>query len=172
MPVRLVTLLLLVTACQQAPSDGAEPPPSRSMPVLPPATDGPRSAEVRDALVEYYADFSARDWDAFAAHFHEGATLSTVWSPAPESPPELMVMTIPDFVAQAPQGPGSQPIFEERMTDAEIRVTGDLATAWASYDARFGSPGEVMEWSGIDAFTLIRFEGEWRIVSLAYVAEG
>jgi len=39
---------------------------------------------------------------------------------------------------------------------------------WARYTARFGDPGSVRTWKGIDAFTLMRHEGRWRIVSLAY----
>ncbi|HKK92857.1 MAG TPA: nuclear transport factor 2 family protein [Longimicrobiales bacterium] len=160
LPIHLV-LLALVTACSPTP-DG----PSDTSGEL-----GPEEQVVRAALEQYYADFSARDWDAFASHFHEGATMSTVWMPAPEATPALQISTIPEFVEQAPDGPGSQPIFEERMTDVDIRVSGDLATAWSRYDARFGSPDELMEWSGIDAFTLIRHAGRWRIVSLAYVSD-
>ena len=83
-----------------------------------------------------------------------------------------MVTSVPDFVAQAPEGPGSREIFEERMVSASIQVSGNVAQAWVRYDARFGDPGQVAEWSGIDAFTLIRHRGEWRFTSLAYVADG
>ncbi len=162
-PVLLMLVLLpLFAGCAVESADDADAEPP---------TDDPRVEAVRSALEQYYADFSARDWDAFAAHFHEGATMSTVWMPAPEATPALQISTIPEFVEQAPEGPGSQPIFEERMTDVDIRVSGDLATAWARYDARFGSPDDLVEWTGIDAFTLIRHAGQWRIVSLAYVSD-
>ncbi len=125
-------------------------------------------AEVRAVLLRYYADLTARDWRAFRAHFWPHGTLTTVWQP-PGSP-GLRLETVPvdTFIARAPEGPGSQPIFEERMTAAEVRVYGNLAQAWTRYAARFGSPGAIRSWEGFDAFTLMRHEGAWRIVSLAY----
>ena len=77
---------------------------------------------------------------------------------------------MPDFVEQAPLGPGSREIFEERMLSARITTSGGLAQAWVDYDAHFGEPGELHEWAGVDAFTLLHHEGRWRIVSIAYVA--
>ena len=136
-----------------------------------PLPAGSARDEVLEELRQYYADFSERDWERFSSHFWEGATLTTVYQPAGESVPRVVVTSVPDFVAQAPQGPGSKSIFEEKMQEAEVRVTGNLAQAWASYSARFGDPGEVMEWTGVDAFTLMKHEGRWRIVSLAYAAD-
>ncbi len=127
-------------------------------------------AEVLAEIEQYYSDFSDRDWEAFADHFWEGATLTTIWPPPGQTSPEVWVSTVPDFVAQAPSGPGSKPIFEEKMTKAEVTVQGNLAQVWAHYDARFGDEDNLMEWSGIDAFTLMKFDGRWRIVSLAYVS--
>ena len=71
----------------------------------------------------------------------------------------------------APQGPGSREIFEERMLAAEVHARGDLATVFARYHARFGDPGAIAEWEGIDSFSLMRHEGEWRIVALSFVSE-
>jgi hypothetical protein len=34
--------------------------------------------------------------------------------------------------------------------------------------ARFGDSTDVATWRGIDAFTLMKHDGRWRIVSLAY----
>ena len=128
-------------------------------------------AEVLAELRQYYADFSARDWEAFASHFWKGATITTVWQPPGEAAERVVVTSVPDFVAQAPAGPGSKPIFEETMRDAQVRVFQNLAHVWARYDARFGDPGNVMEWSGIDAFTLMKHDGSWKIVALAFSAE-
>jgi hypothetical protein len=57
------------------------------------------------------------------------------------------------------------------MVSSEIMLRGNLAQAWVSYRARFGDPGDVTEWEGIDAFTLIRHEGQWKISSLAYLSK-
>lgn len=82
--------------------------------------------------------------------------------------PRVDLQSVAAFVARAPEGPGSKPIFEERMVGAAIRVHRNLAQAWARYDARFGDSTNVMAWRGIDAFTLMEHGGRWRIVSLAY----
>ena len=141
-------------------------PSTRGRTATPPMED-----EVRAELLSYYADFSARDWEKFAGHFWPGATLTTVWQPPGEPAPRVVVTSIPEFIAKAPEGPGSKPIFEEKMTSAEMRIHGNLAQVWARYEAKFGEPGQVMEWSGIDAFTLMKHGGRWRIVSLAYAGE-
>jgi hypothetical protein len=78
-------------------------------------------------------------------------------------------MTIEQFIEQAPLGPGSREVFEERLDSARVRGSDSLAQVWAWYSARFGDPGRVESWTGIDAFTLIHHDGRWRITSLGYV---
>jgi hypothetical protein len=156
----MFAVCLAAGACREAPP--------RSEPS--PAPDAVHDAVLREVR-RYYADFSARDWDAFAAHFWPGATLTTVWQPPDEDSLRVFVTSVPAFVAQAPEGPGSQPVFEERMTDAEVRADAGLAQVWARYEARFGRPDSLATWTGIDAFTLMRHDGRWKIVSLAYAAE-
>ena len=126
--------------------------------------------EILAELRQYYADFSERDWTKFSDHFWSGATLTTVWQLPGENAPRVVTISVPEFVEQAPQGPGSKPVFEEKMTGAKVRVIGNLAQVWATYEARFGDPGNVQEWNGIDAFTLMKHNGRWRITSLAYAA--
>jgi hypothetical protein len=94
-------------------------------------------------LRSYYADFSARDWEAYAAHFWPGTTFTAVWQPA----------------------------GEERLLGAEIRVHGNLAHAWARYAVRFGDQDSMATWRGIDAFTLLWHDESWKIAALAYTDE-
>ncbi len=157
------TLMLLVV-----PS-----PAATQVPDLPqaPVSEADR-AELVAFLESYYDAFSDRDWERFQDHFWTDATLTTVWPPAEGAPERVLVTTITEFIEQAPLGPGSREIFEERMLALEISVRGDLATAYARYAARFGDPGEIMEWEGIDSFQLMRHEGRWRIVSLAFLSDG
>ncbi len=125
-------------------------------------------AEVRAVLLRYYADLNARDWRAFRTHFWPHGTMATVWQPPGAPRTTVEAIPVDTFIARAPQGPDSKPIFEERMTGVVVRSQGNLAQAWATYTARFGDPGNVATWEGIDAFTLLRHEGVWRIVSLSY----
>jgi len=127
--------------------------------------------DVQAELSRYYTDLSARKWNAFSTHFWPGATITTIWQPPGEPAERVATVTVPEFIANAPAGPDSKPIFEERMKSCDIRVSGELAQAWARYDARFGEPGKVSEWSGTDAFTLMKHDGAWRIVSLVFASD-
>jgi hypothetical protein len=133
--------------------------------------DAGREARVRAAIERYYEVFSARDWAAFRASFWPGATFTTVWQPPGEAVPRVVVHTLDEFLAGTAEGPDSQPIFAERLLAAEVRLSGNLAQAWARYEAQFGAPGSVATWRGIDALTLMEHGGEWRIVSLAFTDE-
>jgi hypothetical protein len=124
--------------------------------------------EVRAVLERYYDALSARDWPRLRDHFWPGATLSVVWQPPSAAAPLLETVTVDTFIARAPQGPGSKPIFEERLNWVTITIHRNLAHAWASYRARFGDSARVDTWEGFDAFTLMRHDGVWRIAALAY----
>lgn len=129
------------------------------------------SAAVMAELEAYYRDLSARDWDAFADHFWVGADIATIWPPPGADSTRVFVSSVPEFVARAPEGPGSRAIFEERPLEARVVTHGTLAQAWVRYHARFGDPGTVSEWEGVDAFTLLRHAGRWRIVALAFAGD-
>ncbi len=158
----LAVVALVFSACSPAPTPEAEPT----------KTGTPLEDEVRKALEAYYDSFSSRDWDRFQQHFWPGAIVTTIWTPSGEEEERVVATTVPEFVAQAPEGPGSREVFEEKMVSAEITVEGPLAQAWARYEARFGDPGEIFEWSGIDTFSLLKHDGQWRIVSVTYAADG
>lgn len=123
---------------------------------------------VRAQLIRYYDALSARDWERLPTSFWPNATLTTIWRPPDEPEQRVWTTTVPAFIAAAPEGPDSQPIFEERPVSMEVRVDGRLASAWVRYRARFGSPDALACWTGTDLFTLIRQDREWRIVSIAY----
>ena len=157
--------LMVLTLAVSATSCGETQRPE------PAATLDVESAKVLDVLHSYYDAFSERNWQRFESHFWPGASITTVWQPPGETAARVVITSIPDFVDQAPAGPGSREIFEERLLSAEVTAVGNLAQAWARYKARFGDPGAVQEWNGVDAFTLMEHDGEWRIVSLAFAPE-
>ncbi len=153
----LLTVAALIIACT---SDDARD-----------EADAAERSVVEQRLRDYYRDFSARDWTEFASHFWPEADITTVWRLPGEDTAGVVVTTIEEFVAQAPQGPGSRQIFEEWMIAADIRLFNDLAQAWVRYGARFGDPGDIDEWEGIDAITLLKHRGTWRIVALVFTAD-
>lgn len=67
---------------------------------------------------------------------------------------------IEEFVEQADEGSGSQPVFEEEMLKADVKVYGNLAAVWATYTAKFGTRDSLIKWEGIDAFTYMKHEGK------------
>ena len=124
-------------------------------------------AEIRS----YYRDLSARDWDAFAQHFWRGATVTTIWEPDGEGR-RVVFNSVPEFIAEVDPGPDSGTVFDEQLGAAEVHVSGNLAVVWAEYRVRFGdSSSTVREWTGIDAFTLMKHVGIWKITSIAFAPE-
>lgn len=58
--------------------------------------------------------------------------------------------------------------FTERGFDPTVRVQDRLAQVWMPYDLYIGD-----KWShcGVDAFTMMKSEGHWRVASLIYTIE-
>jgi hypothetical protein len=57
------------------------------------------------------------------------------------------------------------------MKDSEIKVQGNISEAWVRYEAKFGTSDSLMQWTGTDVFTLLRHEGDWKIVSIVFEAD-
>lgn len=61
---------------------------------------------------------------------------------------------------------GSEQILTERMWDAEVRVSGDLAMVWTPYDFYVGDD---LSHCGADALLLTRNDDEsWKIIALSW----
>jgi hypothetical protein len=71
-------------------------------------------------------------------------------------------MSFDDFAARVAK-PGTTRI-EERIRHPLVRVDHDLAVVWAPFD--FLSDGKV-DHCGTDLFSLVRFNGQWRIAAIA-----
>lgn len=128
-----------------------------------------REEEILERILKsYYAVMSARDWRKYRTYFWDQATITTAWQQPADSAAGVHVISIDEFIRRAPEGPDSQPVFSEKMTDASIEVRNNLATAWVDYDAEFGTSESLMVWSGTDVFTFLRHEGDWKIVSLVF----
>ncbi|MEX1240060.1 MAG: nuclear transport factor 2 family protein [Cyclobacteriaceae bacterium] len=125
-------------------------------------------AVVEKFLASYYDDMSARDWQKYRTYFWDDATITTAWQKPGDSAVRVHVITIDEFIEETPRGPDSQPVFREQMKSASIEIKHDLATAWVEYNAEFGKPDSLMKWSGIDVFSFLKNDGEWRITSLVF----
>jgi hypothetical protein len=158
-PLLTMTVMVLVISCTEKSGES-----SSTISVF----DTTEGAAIDSRLKQYYKDMTARDWQKYRSHFWDNGTITTVWKHPNDSLAKVDVTTIDDFIKETPNGPDSQPIFEETMKDSKIEVQGNLAQAWVEYDAKFGTEQNLATWSGTDVFTLLRHEGEWKIVSLVF----
>jgi len=99
------------------------------------------------------------------------ATITTAWKPKGYDSPQIIVSSIHDFLVQTLEGACSEPVFEEKMVTTDVKIRGGIAQAWAQYRARFGKHGFIKQWGGTDAFTLLKHDGHWKIVSLVFLAD-
>ncbi len=159
-PIYFPILFLFLSSCQPQPSTEAGNISFSS-----------EEQEIHTFLQSYYQTMSERNWQAYREFFWDKATITTVWQAEGDSTETVFISTIDEFIEKTPEGPDSQPIFEEKMLEADIEVRADLAKAWVSYEARFGTQDNLMEWTGMDLFALMKHQGAWRIVSLTFSAD-
>jgi hypothetical protein len=175
-PAPLSSLLCVVclASCriEKAPSGRPAGEPTEADSLARVEQDSALQAGVSAALRLYYGRLSDRDWRAFRRSFWPGATIATRWTPPGERRERVWVQTVDEFARRAPQGPGRMAVFGERMLHAHVTGYGDLANAWVIYEGRWGERRDsVRTVRGIDAFTLYRDGGEWRIASLVFTPE-
>jgi|SRR5688572_22870088 hypothetical protein len=127
--------------------------------VGPPSKSGPdtATAEVIAAVELMYDDLSERRWDALAAHFMPDSSLVFAMPIGPRR------MNPAAFVEMVKKNVEGKDVFEERMTHAWVRTHGNLAVVWSSFAGREGNGEDIRMWSGVDAFTLVKTEGRWKI---------
>jgi len=101
---------------------------------------------------------SREDMAAVAGLMIDGAV--TVARTASGENNGMQTMTVDDWRAMSPEAD-----FVERGFDAQVQIDGPIAAVWLPYD--FYIDGKLSH-CGIDAFTLVEIEDEWRIASVAF----
>lgn len=140
--------------------------------------DSVASAEVYAALRLYYTRLTARDWKVLAASFWPRASITGIMGAAPggrpggSGPERVETVTIEEAIRQAPAMKDCPVSFSDEIARANVVTYGPLADAWVTYHVRCGVVREsVATHYGIDAFHLMKHDGEWRIASLALTTE-
>ena len=153
-PLGLLSLVFM--GCGPAPSTGdAEATPAiRDAPM--PAED----ADVIETVERFFQAMEERDPDLARSVMREDGQYFAM---RPGAEPQLNRHA--DFIAGL-EGPGR--IVQERMWDPEVRVHGDIATLWTPYDLYID--GEFSH-CGIDAFSLVRETGAWKVAGVIFTAE-
>jgi hypothetical protein len=100
----------------------------------------------------------ARDTTGLRAAFDSTARLTSVPDSAarPTRP-----QTVSQFLTSIATAPPDRAL-DERMYDPEVRIEGPIAQVWTYYTFR---EGKTFSHCGIDALTLMRNGGGWRIVN-------
>lgn len=131
-----------------------------AMPAPAAAQEGEEAAVM--AVVEAMFDaMRAGDSAAMRAVLHPTATGASV--SVRESVPELTREASLDGFVQA-VGTPHEGVWDERIWDAEVRVDGNLATAWMKY-AFYA--GDQFSHCGVDAFQLFKGEDGWKVFHIA-----
>jgi hypothetical protein len=114
------------------------------------------------AVVEAMFDaMRAGDSAAMRAVLHPGATGASV--SLQEGVPTLTREESLDGFVQAVGTPHEE-VWDERIWDAEVRVDGNLATAWMKYAFYLG---DEFSHCGVDAFQLFKGEDGWKVFHIA-----
>lgn len=123
----------------------------------PPAAE----AEVMRVVGQLFDGMRAGDSTAVRAAFHPQATLMSVG--VRDDVPVLQTGTTVDAFVRAVGTPHDQ-VWDERIWNPEVRVDGNLATAWMDYAFYLG---DRLSHCGVNAFQLFRGPDGWRVIHIA-----
>jgi hypothetical protein len=125
----------------------------------------PEEAAVLESVQRLFDIMATRD-TAAARELLLADGRFVVVRPGPAGDAEQVgLMSHEDFIGLLARG--SEPLLE-RMWSAEVRIHGPIAMVWTPYD--FYRGGEFSH-CGVDAFTMVRLQGEWRIAGATYTIE-
>ncbi|MBB4637226.1 nuclear transport factor 2 family protein [Longimicrobium terrae] len=115
--------------------------------------------EVRAVVDRMFNGMRAGDSTAVRAVFHPQARLQSVVARGDS----VAVMTEPvDGFVQAVGAPHEQ-VWDERISNVEIRVDGEMATAWMNYAFHLG---DRFSHCGVNAFQFVRTARGWQVVQI------
>lgn len=167
-------LLLAAVSCSLERAESGRPPgpptPADSLARI--EEDSTAQSQVLNALRLYYERRSARDWRALRGSFWPGATLAAVQTPRLRGRGRLEIVALDEFLRRAGEDLDRLAVFSESMVHHHVQTYGDVASAWVVRVARLGlAPDSVVAIYGLDVFTLLRNDGEWRITSVGRAGE-
>ncbi|MDN3205072.1 nuclear transport factor 2 family protein [Algoriphagus sediminis] len=114
--------------------------------------------EVKAVIESLFDGMRAKNTEMIASAFDPKALMQTIV--VSENGAETRSNAVQDFVARIGQSPAETQL-DERITDYQIKVDGDLASAWTPYE--FYVNGEFSH-CGVNSFQLVRMAEGWKIV--------
>ena len=127
----------------------------------PAAAQDSEEAAVMAAVEAMFDAMRAGDSAAMRAVLHPTATGASV--SVREGVPTLTREESLDGFVQAVGTPHEE-VWDERIWDAEVRIDGNLATAWMKYAFYLGAE---FSHCGVDAFQLFKDEDGWKVFHIA-----
>lgn len=126
---------------------------------------GNAEAEVRAAIDRMFDAMRRGDGAALAAGFHPTARLQSVGVSRQTGEPVLQTDSIASFV-RAVGSPHTE-VWDERISDVQVRVDGNFATAWMNYTFYVVSNGaDQLSHCGVDAFQLFKGTDGWKVIQI------
>jgi len=122
-------------------------------------------AEVRAVVVKMFDAMRRGDAADMATVFHPTARLQSVGVSRQTGQPELETDSIAAFlrIVAAPH----TAVYDERISDVQIRVDGNFATAWMNYTFYVVNNGtDQLSHCGVDAFQLFRGTEGWKVIQI------
>lgn len=157
--MRAGLLLVFLIGCTTAPAAGPVAAPVATAPLAEPATSA-EAAEVRATIDRLFDGMRRADSTAVRAAFHPEARLMTIG--VRQGAPVLAGVSVDAFVRAV--GTPHDDVWDERISNVEIRVDGNLATAWMDYSFY---TGETFSHCGVNAFQLFRGPEGWKVFHIA-----
>jgi hypothetical protein len=119
---------------------------------------------VKAVIDQLFTGMQKHDTTMIKAVFHPSIRMQSIGMSRKTQQMELTTENgIADFVKQIGSLPASLAI-EERLLSYEIRIDGQMATAWTPYE--FYANGKFSH-CGVDAFQLFKTPEGWKIIALA-----
>jgi hypothetical protein len=143
--VTAAALMLLVLLASGAPVRGQQAP------------SGSEAAAVRAVIDQLFDGMRERNTAKMGATFFADARLFGLSQDG-----NVRMTPAMDFVASIERAPAGV-LLDEVLGEVEIRIDGQLATAWTYYDF---FAGDNFSHCGYNAFQMLKAGGEWKIVSI------
>lgn len=119
-----------------------------------------QNEEVKDVIVTFFKGFHAKDSTIIKSVCAENMILQSIAESSNGS--QIKNQNPQDFYRSIATIPSTM-LFEERVLDYSIQVDGTMAHVWTPYEFYVNNK---LSHKGVNAFTLFKDNGIWKIVYL------
>jgi len=122
-------------------------------------------AAVRAVIDKMFDAMRRGDAAAMGTTFHPTARLQSVGVSRQSGEPAISTDSIAAFLRIV--GAPHTEVYDERVSDVQVRIDGNFATAWMNYSFYVVSNGsEQLSHCGVDAFQLFKGTDGWKVIQI------